>query len=385
MTQLDFTLEANEIGAYMRERTGQIFKNEKNNTWIARVCYKNTNGKRTAVQRNAENRTSARKVLTELLDQLDNGGRATIDASKMTFNDLADYYEKHYAKPAKFVDDRKVEGMRNLSRIKGFLELFRTHFGRTRLSTVTYGDILEYRNLRLRVPTHYKRERTITTMNRELACLRRVFNIAVRQGWIARNPINCGEPLIDISAERRRDRILTLEEEGRLLKACTGKRSHVLPLIVCLLDTGARRGETLALRFADLDFENRLITYQALNTKTLKTRQVAMTKRVYEVLLDLWSKSDQDLGALVFSFKSVKTAFGNACVEANIETGRPFGITLHSLRHTAATRLVMGQMPIQMVGRILSHQNPQTTYRYLSANNETLYKAASILESVQSG
>ena len=110
-----------------------------------------------------------------------------------------------------------------------------------------------------------------------------------------------------------------------------------------------------------------------------------MTKRVYEVLLDLWSKSDQDLGALVFSFKSVKTAFGNACVEANIETGRPFGITLHSLRHTAATRLVMGQMPIQMVGRILSHQNPQTTYRYLSANNETLYKAASILESVQSG
>lgn len=369
----------------MRERTGQIFKNEKNNTWIARVCYKNTNGKRTAVQRNAENRTSARKVLTELLDQLDNGGRATIDASKMTFNDLADYYEKHYAKPAKFVDDRKVEGMRNLSRIKGFLELFRTHFGRTRLSTVTYGDILEYRNLRLRVPTHYKRERTITTMNRELACLRRVFNIAVRQGWIARNPINCGEPLIDISAERRRDRILTLEEEGRLLKACTGKRSHVLPLIVCLLDTGARRGETLALRFADLDFENRLITYQALNTKTLKTRQVAMTKRVYEVLLDLWSKSDQDLGALVFSFKSVKTAFGNACVEANIETGRPFGITLHSLRHTAATRLVMGQMPIQMVGRILSHQNPQTTYRYLSANNETLYKAASILESVQSG
>jgi hypothetical protein len=40
-------------------------------------------------------------------------------------------------------------------------------------------------------------------------------------------------------------------------------------------------------------------------------------------------------------------------------------------------------MPIQMVGRILAHQNPQTTYRYLSANEETLYQASEILESYQ--
>jgi hypothetical protein len=31
----------------------------------------------------------------------------------------------------------------------------------------------------------------------------------------------------------------------------------------------------------------------------------------------------------------------------------------------------------------LSHQNPQTTYRYLTANDETLYQAASILDAVQ--
>jgi len=53
------------------------------------------------------------------------------------------------------------------------------------------------------------------------------------------------------------------------------------------------------------------------------------------------------------------------------------------LRHTAATRLIKGQMPIQMVSRILAHQNPQTTYRYLSANDDTLRQAASILESIQ--
>jgi hypothetical protein len=36
-----------------------------------------------------------------------------------------------------------------------------------------------------------------------------------------------------------------------------------------------------------------------------------------------------------------------------------------------------------MVGRILGHQQPQTTYRYLSTNDETLRQAASILESIQ--
>jgi integrase len=198
-----------------------------------------------------------------------------------------------------------------------------------------------------------------------------------------RNPINCGEPLIDRSAERRRDRILTLEEEKRLLAACKGKRKHLIPLIICLLDTGARRGETLKLKFSDLDFENRLITFQALNTKTLKKRQIIMTSRVYDELLKLWESSNKNEDSLVFNFKDVRTSFENACKEAGIETGRPFEITPHSLRHTAATRLINGQLPIQMVSRILSHENPQTTYRYLSANDETLKQAASIFESVQ--
>jgi len=367
----------------MRERTGQIFQNKKNEKWVARVCYKNSNGKRTAIQRNAENKSDARKILKELLTKLEKGGRQTIDAEKLTFNDLIDYYERHYAKPAIFIDSRKVEGMRNLGRVKGFLKLFRPFFGKMRLSQVTYGDVLNYRNLRLQVPTHYRRQRNVATMNRELSCLRRVFNIAIRQGWLLRNPINCGEPLIDISAERRRERILTLKEEKKLLEKCAGRRSHLRPLVICLLDTGARLGETLKLKFSDLDFEKRLITYQALNTKTLKTRQVAMTDRVHDELQALWAKSDGRNESLVFPMKYIQKAFLNACTDAGIETGRPFGITIHSLRHTAATRLVKGQMSIQMVGRILSHQNPQTTYRYLSANDETLYQAASILNAVQ--
>jgi integrase len=273
--------------------------------------------------------------------------------------------------------------MRNVSKVKGFIKVFRPHFGKMKLSRITYADILDFRNHRLTVPTHYKRERNIATMNREISCLRRIFNIAVRQGWIVRNPVTSGEPLIDISAERRRERILTLDEERRLLSVCKGRRKHLRAVVICLLDTGARCGETLKLRFSDLDFEQRLITYQALNTKTLKTRRVAMTERVYNELLTMSKECNGRPNDLVFGIKSIFRSFEAACKEAGIETGRPYGITPHSLRHTAATRLVNGQMSIQMVGRILSHQSPEITYRYLSANDETLYQAASILESVQ--
>lgn len=367
----------------MRQRTGQIFESAAKDGWIARVCYKNLNGKRTAVQRKAATKSEARQLLKSLLEKLSSGGRQKIDAERLTFNDLADYYESHYAKPAKFIDERKVEGMRNLGRVKGFIKVFRPYFGSLKLTQITYGNVLSFKNMRLQVPTHYKRERNIATMNRELSCLRRILNIAVREGWISKNPMNCGESLIDISGERRRERILTAEEEIRLLAACTGRRAYLRAIVICLLDTGARRGETLKLRFSDLDFDKRLITFQALNTKTLKTRKVAMTDRVYEELLGLFNQHNQRLDCLVFNFKSIGQAFEKVCIDAGIPVGRPFGITIHSLRHTAATRLVKGQMSIQMVGRILSHQNPQTTYRYLSANDETLYQAAEILQNFQ--
>ena len=42
----------------------------------------------------------------------------------------------------------------------------------------------------------------------------------MREEWILKNPFNCGEPLTQTSAERRREKILSLEEESRLLTAC---------------------------------------------------------------------------------------------------------------------------------------------------------------------
>jgi len=365
----------------MRERRGYVF--EKEGKYYARISFTDSKGSRRNLKRTAKTKSEANSLLRKLLKQLNSEGEKGIEAEKLTFNQLVDYYEEHYAKAARFVDDRKVEGLRDLGRVKGFLKQFRAYFGNVKLRQISYDDILTYRNARLKTNTHYNKPRTIATMNRELAYLRRLFNIAMRQGWILRNPLNSGESLIDISAERRRERVLSLDEEKRLLEACNGKREHIRPLLICLLSTGARKGETLKLTWKDIDFENRLITYRALNTKTLKTRKVPMTKQLYSELLLLWEQSDKDLDSLVFKFRSVRTAFESACREAGIETGRPLGITLHSCRHSFASRLVKGNFPLQFTARILGHQTVNTTYRYLSASDETLHEAASILDNLK--
>ncbi|MBK7992377.1 MAG: hypothetical protein IPK14_02870 [Blastocatellia bacterium] len=63
----------------------------------------------------------------------------------------------------------------------------------------------------------------------KLTYLRRALEIAKQQGWIIRNPFNQGDALISIACEQKRERILTKEEETRLLEACLGTRLHLRP------------------------------------------------------------------------------------------------------------------------------------------------------------
>lgn len=53
-------------------------------------------------------------------------------------------------------------------------------------------------------------------------------------------------------------------------------------------------------------------------------------------------------------------------------------VRFHDLRHTAATRLVRGELPLPEVGRILGHTQPKTTYRYVNADASTASRAAAI-------
>lgn len=93
--------------------------------------------------------------------------------------------------------------------------------------------------------------------------MRRVLNVAVANSWIVRNPFQQGEPLIKPGEESPRERIISREEELRLLAACRSEREHLKAILICALDTGMRRGEIFSLTWSDIDFDSGLITIRA--------------------------------------------------------------------------------------------------------------------------
>jgi integrase len=375
-----------EARTMANDRSGYVFQN-KQGAWYARTTITDSSGKRRNIKRRARDKKDAKAILKRILYQLDSEGSKFADTSSLTFNDMADFYQIHYCKPAEYADGKRIAGLRDVGRAKSCLVRFREYFGNRRLREIAYRDVRAYYSMRLKQGTHYKRPPTIATMNRELGVLRRIFNIGIREGWLDKSPLSAGESLISPASERRRERILTLDEEKRLLEACEQTFMKTLRhLIICLIDSGARLSEILKhLRWSSVCFTTRTITLEAMTTKTLKARQIRMTERMFQSLLELRNESLKAEDGLVFNatVRQGRFSLKLACKAAKIEYGSPNGITFHSLRHTAATRLVKGQMPLQMVGRILGHTQPQTTYRYLSVDAEATAQAAAILEAFQ--
>ena len=139
-----------------------------------------------------------------------------------------------YLKQAEYVDGRKVAGVRSLSPAIAAVNTLKEHFGKRQLRGITHANIRAFRAERLAKPTKAKKQRSVVAVNRELEKMRRLLNVAEREGWILRNPMRGGDPLISIADERKRERILTRDEELRLLAACANRyQKYLRPILIC--------------------------------------------------------------------------------------------------------------------------------------------------------
>ena len=120
----------------------------------------------------------------------------------------------------------------------------------------------------------------------------------------------------------------------------------------------------------------RLIRVRAINSKTNRPREVAMTARLYDELLKL---SEKPFGESVFGLQSnVKRSFGSACKEAGIE-----GLRFHDLRHTCVTRLIEAGMQHTEAMKVSGHTTLSMLNRYLNVNLDTSRRAADALDALR--
>jgi integrase len=174
-----------------------------------------------------------------------------------------------------------------------------------------------------------------------------------------------------IKPSRPRNRWLTFEEEERLVDAAA---DHLKPIIRFAVDTGGRRSEILRLDWRYVDLANRRVTF--VQTKNGEDRSVRLCQRAYETLESLGPK---DTGP-VFTYngkalKGFKSSFDKARENSGVEDFR-----FHDLRHTFASRLVQGGVPLYDVMHLTGHKSLEMVQRYAHLAPEFQEAAIAVLD-----
>jgi len=220
---------------------------------------------------------------------------------------------------------------------------------------------------------HRKKEVSGSTVNRELALLKRMFNLAIDWDlYLGSNPVRKVKFFQEINLGFR---TLTGEEEKRFLANAT---PYIQDIAVFALNTGLRIGEIVSLTWESVDLENHVLSVFA--HKTNKIRQVPINAETGRVLR-FWEMSRKS--EFVFynhetgkPFVDLKAGFALACRKAGIE-----GVTWHTLRHTFASRLVNRGVDIVTVQQLLGHSTVTVTMRYTHTNLDSKRSAVAKLES----
>lgn len=269
---------------------------------------------------------------------------------------LADYRDK----PNR--TERKIKNYHK--RMKKFLSNFVAMYGDKRLGEVTAEDIKSfYRKRRSGVRKMKDGVKNIegTTVFREVTAIRAMYNYALRFGrFKGINPVAQSKIKHE---DNRRERVLSVQEQERLLAVCDRELKDFVTL---LLNTGCRLDEILSLQWNWVDLTERVLHLPEYITKNDKPRDV----RVNQVCISLLRERRLITGNSVYVFPSDLSKAGHlmgpyrrwykVCKQAGISDLR-----FHDLRHTCGSRLKELSVDGSAVQKILGHSDFKTTTRYI--------------------
>lgn len=210
---------------------------------------------------------------------------------------------------------------------------------------------------------------TNATINRKLSALSKMLKFALDREWITKIP----------KIQKRKEtsgrvRWLTKDEEQKLVDHFLGtSRPDVASLIVFLVDTGARAGEALGVKWKDITDDK--VTFW--DTKNGTPRSVPLTKRV-RTLLNNGNSVNGDGPFSSVNYPEFNYLWQKAKKALGFEDDDQF--VPHCLRHTCASRLAQAGVPLLTIKEFLGHKTIQVTLRYAHLAPTQLDKAREVLE-----
>jgi integrase len=211
------------------------------------------------------------------------------------------------------------------------------------------------------------------TVNRELDTLRLMLNKAVEWRKLLASPCT---GVKRFKVKNGRTRILTPQEETRLLSACPTK----LKLFVRLaLATGARAGELLRLTWADVSADE-LVLWE---TKNGEPRRLPLSSEARAVLAELPRRHPHlftnAATARPYTVNGLRHVYRRACVRAGLLDR---DLVLHTLRHTAISRMIAAGFDLHTVMELSGHKSHQMLKRY---SHPTVDRKRQALEAIAGG
>lgn len=315
---------------------------ERNGNWYIDFRYKGKRIRRKVGPSKRKAQEALRKAMADAINDKFN----LAEARRMTFSELAEYWLENYSR----IENAPSQYGKNRERLGNHLLPF---FGDCEITNITPRMIDEYKNSKF---GSLKR----STINRTLAILRKMFNDAIRWGFIHTSPMRKVKQLRE---DEQGFDYYSEDEMRSFLENCPPSFKSNAEL-ACY--TGMRYGEIIALRKKNVDLKRGIICVERSangSTKSRKVRYIPINSKLMKVLEEQMKKTDSEL---VFPDENgqmrstdFRTEMKNAAKKAGLRK-----IRFHDLRHTFASNFVIKGGNLLSLQKILGHSTISMTLRY---------------------
>lgn len=249
------------------------------------------------------------------------------------------------------------------------------------LEAVTKADVVAFRD---RMASEGLAARTA---NQTVKLLRCIYQDAVEQGHLGRNPFVGVDPLREDVEDAKREPFTT-EEVAELIKVAEGDWKG---LIILAATTGLRLMDAARLQWRSLDLDTKLIRIKTAKTGT------TLTLPIHSALVTWLAGQPRGIGAaplfptlankggagksgLSMAFKRIMVRASVSAGVARQGSGEGRGRTtskksFHSLRHFAATQLAASGVRAEIARQITGHLDADTHANYVNADVAALGRA----------
>lgn len=285
------------------------------------------------------------------------------EKTPLTFENLAEWYLKL----------EKVQEKKSFGKIQQHCRTLVEHFGLLMAEDIKASMVETYQQKRLRETNRNGDKFKPASVNRELEVMKRIYNLAIRDDLLEKNPCWKVERLPENNA---RDRVLTQEELAKLIEVLP---RHAAEIVTMGYWTGMRADEIFSLTWDRVHLEEGYLVLRHMDTKTNKGRLVFFAPTILQ-MLEKKAIFRSEICEHVFSYegrpiKRIDKALKTAMRKVGIED-----FTFHDLRHTFNTNSRRAGVPDVVTMKLTGHTTRAMFDRYSTVDKHDGKEAVRKLE-----